>query len=364
MRYVVGFLEHVPMLKAMMAGRTREAIELTNRVTIEIHTASFRAIRGYTIIAAICDEISFWQTDDGSANPDTEILNGVRPGMATVGGALLLCISSPYAKRGCLWSAYRAHYGRDGPVLVWQAPTTAMNPTVDQQVIADAYAADEAAAAAEYGAEFRRDIESFVAREAVDAVVVPGRRELPPVFGVKYRAFVDPSGGSQDSMTLAVAHRAGPRLVLDCVREVRPPFNPSEVVAEFAETLKTYRLSSVVGDRYAGEWPRERFREHGIRYEPSEKTKSEIYAELLPLLNSAAVELLDQPRLTAQLLALDRRTARGGKDSIDHAPGGHDDVVNAAAGVLVLAKATQSAPLSRANARPAVEFLPEFIRAW
>ena len=44
--------------------------------------------------------------------------------------------------------------------------------------------------------------------------------------------------------------------------------------------------------------------------------------------------LLDHPRLIAQLGGLERRTARGGKDSIDHAPGAHDDVANAAAGVL------------------------------
>ena len=94
-----------------------------------------------------------------------------------------------------------------------------------------------AAAAAEYGAEFRRDIESFVSREAVDAVVVQGRHELAPRSAVEYVAFVDPSGGSQDSMTLAIAHRENDRAVLDCVRERRPPFNPSDVVAEFVVTL-------------------------------------------------------------------------------------------------------------------------------
>ena len=107
-----------------------------------------------------------------------------------------------------------------------------MNPAVDAQLIADAYAADEAAAAAEYGAEFRKDIESFVSREAVEAVVVPGRHELPPSAGTPYVAFVDPSGGSQDSMTLAIAHQSVDRTVLDCVRErrrrsVRPRWSQS-----------------------------------------------------------------------------------------------------------------------------------------
>ena len=46
------------------------------------------------------------------------------------------------------------------------------------------------------------------------------------------------------------------------------------------------------------------------------------------------LELLDTPRLHAQLLGLERRTACGGRDSIDHAPGAHDDVANAVAGAL------------------------------
>jgi len=92
---------------------------------------------------------------------------------------LLLVISSPYARRGELFRDYRDHYGKDGaPVLVWQAPSGIMNPRLDPQVIADAYAADEVAAAAEYGVQFRRDIESFVNREAVDAGVLPRRRDL------------------------------------------------------------------------------------------------------------------------------------------------------------------------------------------
>ena len=365
MRYITGFLDAVPMLRQMVASRTKETIELTNRVVIEVHTANFRAVRGYSLIGAICDEIAFWQTDDGSANPDTEILNGLRPGMATVPGALLLGISSPYARRGALWEAYRKHYGRDGdPVLVWQGDTRTMNPTVDPRLIAEAYEQDDAAAAAEYGAEFRRDIESFVSREAVEAVVVAGRRELPPVAGMRYRAFVDPSGGSQDSMTLAIAHREKERAVLDCVRECRPPFSPAEVVAEFAATLRAYRVTAVEGDAYAGQWPQERFREHRVRYELAEKRKSDIYGELLPLLNSGRVELLDQPRLISQLCALERRTAWGGRDSIDHPPGAHDDVINASAGALLRAAEGGATALSRAYERRAVTYLPEYCRNW
>jgi hypothetical protein len=207
---------------------------------------------------------------------------------------------------------------------------------VDQAIIAEAYEADPAAAAAEYGAEFRRDIEGFVSREAVEACVVPGRFELGPVPGVEYVAFTDPSGGSSDSMTLALAHQESERAVLDLVRERRPPFSPEDVVSEFAVILKAFRCASVTGDRYGGEWPPERFSVHGIQYVVAEKTKSELYRELLPLVNSGRIELLDEPRLLAQLLGLERRVARGGRDSIDHAPNGHDDMVNAVAGALAV----------------------------
>ena len=91
-------------------------------------------------------------------------------------------------------------------------------------------------------------------------------------------------------MTLAIAHRDGGRDVLDCLRERRPPFSPEAVVQEFADVLKSYRISTVTGDRYAGEWPRERFRVHGINYEIVEKNRSELYLELLPAINSQTVE--------------------------------------------------------------------------
>jgi hypothetical protein len=344
-RYVAALFDGCPMLAPLVAQRTNEALRLTNGIDIEIHTASFRSVRGYSIVCAILDEVAYWPTDE-SANPDQEIVAALKPGMASVPEALLVGISSPYARRGELWRAYERHHGRDGdPVLTWQADTRSMNPAIDPAVIAAAYEDDDSRAAAEYGAQFRRDVEGFVSREAVMTCVVPERRELLPVPGVNYVAFVDPSGGSADSFTLAVAHRDGERGVLDCIRERRPPFSPDAVVAEFAALLKSYRVTTIRGDRYAGLWPSDRFRAHGIRYQPAEQPKSELYGALLPLLNAGRVELLDERRLVTQLLGLERHTARGGRDSIDHAPGNaHDDVVNACAGALVFVTGQRSLP--------------------
>lgn len=336
-RFILGLLESVPLLAPLIESQTADSVTLSNGVTVEIHTASFRVTRGYSLAFVAADEVAFWRSEE-SANPDEEILAATRPGLSNLGGMLLLA-SSPYSKRGVLYKAFRDHYGRDGArTLVWRGTSLEMNPSLDPGVVDRAYQDDPASAAAEYGAEFRNDVSAFVMREAVDGCVVPGRYELPPLPGAHYRAFVDPSGGSADSMTLAIAHADKAISVLDAVREVRPPFSPEGVVQDFCTLLKSYRVGRVTGDRYAGEWPREQFRKQGIAYDLADKPKSDLYRDVLPLLNSGQVELLDLPRLAVQLCGLERRVARGGRDSIDHSPGAHDDVANSAAGALLLAK--------------------------
>ena len=297
LRYVTGILDSSPLLSSMIEDRLKDTIRLNNGVDIEIHTSSFRAVRGYSIISAVCDEIAFWRSED-SANPDKEVINALRPGMAGIPNPLLFCISSPYGRSGALWDAHQRHYGKNGDVLVWQSDTVSMNPTIAQDVIDEAYERDASVAAAEYGGQFRVDVELFITREAVDAVVVEGRLELPP-SGRRYAAFVDPSGGSHDSFTLGVAHEEEGRRVLDLVRERKPPFSPEDVVREFSEILRLYRVTEVHGDRYSGEFVVEQFRKCGIAYKASSRTKSEIYGELLPLINSRQVELLDDGRLIA-----------------------------------------------------------------
>jgi hypothetical protein len=213
-----------------------------------------------------------------------------------------------------------------------------MNPGISQAVVDRAFEDDPASAAAEWGAQFRSDVETLFAREALDAVVVRGRFELPPVPGVSYIGFVDPSGGSADSFTLAIAHRDPAGVpVLDLMREAKPPFSPEAVTAEFAGECRRYNVGSVTGDKYAGEWPREQFRKCGIEYVTSELTRSELYLEALPMVNSSSVELLDNSRLLGQLAGLERRVGRSGRDAIDHRPASHDDCANAAAGALIFA---------------------------
>jgi hypothetical protein len=347
-QYIVSIFETVPVLRELMASATAGSLTLTTSTDVEVAPANFRTLRGRTAAAVICDEIAFWRNEaDYSTNPDKFVLDAARPALATTGGPLI-CISSPHARRGEMWLAYKRDYGPAGDplILVAKADSRSLNPTLPQRVVDRAYERDAVAASAEYGGEFRSDLEAFVSLEAVEACVSANVRERLPVAGHRYVAFVDPSGGSSDSFTLAVSHRASDGLVvLDCVRERQPPFSPADVVTEFAAVLRSYRCSKVTGDKYAGEFPRELFRKCGVAYQLAERSKSEFYVELLPLINSRRVDLLDDRKAVAQLVGLERRVSRLGKDSIDHPPGGHDDRINAIAGAAVLAAGAGRGPM-------------------
>jgi hypothetical protein len=137
--------------------RTSEEIELSTGVTIRIESASFRTPRGFSVVGLVADEIAFWR-DDAGANPDREILRAVRPALASVAGSLLVAISTPYATRGMLHETFERHYAHDSDVLVVQAPTRTLNPTIPQRLIDRAMEEEPASAAAEQ----RNGTRSFV----------------------------------------------------------------------------------------------------------------------------------------------------------------------------------------------------------
>jgi hypothetical protein len=336
MRYLTAILNSVPMLRAMIVRQDSESIELNNGITIEITTASYRTIRGYTVVAALCDEIAFWRSED-SANPAEEILAAIIPAMSKIPGAMLIALGTPYRRSGPLYESYRRHYGQnDSPILVVQADTRTMNPSVPQSVIDRAFEQDPVNASAEYLAQFRSDVGSFLDGDLIERAIETGRRERAPIEAVHYWAFTDPSGGSHDSFTLAIGHHEKERLVLDVLRGITPPCDPSVVVKEFATILKSYRCDRVTGDHYSGQWVVESFEKKGVTYRHSDRNKSELYLETLPLFAQGCIDLVDYQRLTMELMQLERRTARSGKDSVDHAPGGHDDLANSCCGVLAL----------------------------
>ncbi len=336
--YISAVFDSTPLLAEMIASRTADSLMLTNGVSIEIRAASFRGLRGVTALAVLADESCFWRSDETSRNADSEILDAVRPALATTGGPLVL-ISSPYSKRGETYAIYKRHYGPAGDplILVAQGASRDFNESLPQRVVDRAMEADAASASAEYLGQWRADVSGWADLALIEAAVDYGVTVRPPstVQRLAYRAGSDPSGGARDSFTTAICHDEGNIAVLDCIVEIKAPFNPTEATEQMAAVLSSYGLRETVGDKYAAEWVVDAFAKCGIKYRHSERDRSAIYLDALPMLTSGRVRLLDNKRLVNQFASLERRTSPGGRDRVDHGPGGHDDLCNAAALALI-----------------------------
>ena len=225
-----------PLLKQLVLRETSEEIELRNGIAIRVQTPNYRRIRGFTAVAAILDEAAFW-LDENTAQPDFEVLNAVRPCLATTGG-LLVAISSPHARKGILWEAYQRDYGEAGDPGILVAKGSTLDFNLDRD--------------ANGKLKLQNAILLLLLQSAAPSSEPTWRPSSParssrrvqrgaydPAFA--YVGFVDPSGGSADSMTLAIAHVEDNITVLDVVREVVPPFAPSEVCEQFADVLKAYK---------------------------------------------------------------------------------------------------------------------------
>jgi hypothetical protein len=251
-------------------------------------------------------------------------------------------ISSAYAKSGELYDSYKRYFGPDGPpdILVAYGTSRDLNPLLPQDEIDRALEKDPVRNRAEYLSEWRSDVEGFIPREIVEACI-GDYHELPPSSGICYRCFVDAASGvpEGDSYAIAISHKLGDRVVIDAIREVRPPFSPSEVVSSVLLPLcKAYNVSSVTGDNYAGEYPKALIRTIGVSYDLAKKHKTDLYVDpFLPLLNSRKIDLPRNDRAVSQICSLERAMQRSGREQITHPTHGHDDIANAIAGAADIA---------------------------
>jgi hypothetical protein len=339
LEYVAGLVEASDLLKAELVNRTSDALEFRHSTRLEVATASYRTVRGRSLAGTVIDESAFLRADD-SALPDQELYRAVKPALMTLKG-LLLVISSPHRKMGLLYQAHEKYFGNDAASNLYiHASSLELNPTLDAGVIAEELEADPEGARSEYYAEFRADRSGYLDDALIDATqekAAPGRRRAS-------FAFVDMSGGRFDAAALGIAHaedcsppgtRSPPRLILDVLVHVPSPHEPAAVAASFARTLQDHGLHRVVGDKYAAEWVVSAFAQHGITYEASDLSASEIYVEMLPCFAERRVQLVNDSKLLTELRLLERKPRVGGRgDLVDHPRGAHDDLAIAAVGAL------------------------------
>ncbi len=344
--YIEGKIRRSPVLQRhVMATRAHE-LELDNRITIAIHPASFRAIRGLSVVSCICDEIAFWWTEDGYANPDIEVLRAVRPAMATFPHGKLLLVSSPYTMNGALWDIWQRR-DSDPDTLVWRAPTALMNPTVPASFLAKEQARDVENFRREYGAEFTEAVSGFLSSDAIEACVVPDRVEVPPNPDTHYCAAVD-AAYKGDQFTLAVAHLDHDRhvVIVDLLHgwqgSRKEPLRLGDVMPQIEAICKRYDVHNVLGDQFGAEPLKDAFQRHGLTYEErtfTNQSKADIYATLRTRIMDGTIELLDHKAALRELRALELENLPGGGIRIGHPRHGHDDFADAIA--LAVSEASQ-----------------------
>jgi hypothetical protein len=346
-KYIVGLLRSVPALDRLVRNETKDAVELSTGVVVEVITAGVAAPRGRAYALVIVEEAAFLPADD-SAEPDVELLRAVRPALARVPGSLLAVISSPYARAGELYRTWSARFGRDDDahVLVVQSDTLTLNPAFSAREVARAYAEDPVAAEAEYGAQFRADVQALLMREAIAAVVPAGVRERAPDPTRTSHAHLDfATGSGEDAAALAIACADdGGRAVLQAVRRWPPPFDPSAVIAEGAVLLRRFDVATVTIDRFAPGLVADLLRRHAVEARLATQDTSAAFVSLLALVNSRGCELLDDAGLLRELQGLERRALPGGRDRVGHGARGHDDVAAATAFALTAAAHEASEP--------------------
>jgi hypothetical protein len=338
LNYTRSYFTDIPLLAGMLTRETATGFELSNGIDIVIATNNFRSIRGRAVLLAIFDECAFYR-DESSSAPDEEMYKAITPALASLSpGSMIIGISSPYRKAGLLYKKYKKYFGQNDDVLVIQAPTRSLNPTIPQDLIDRELADDPAGADAEWMANFRNDIGGWLDIALIDAAVDYGVTvRSPATLHHTYTAAADPAGGSgKDSFTAAISHNENGTAVLDCLIEIKPPFNPTEAVAQVAAMLQSYNLTEITGDAYAASWVVSAFASCGITYKHSDRNRSEIYRDAMPLFTSGRARILDIQKLISQFGSLERKTSPMGKDKIDHGPNGHDDLCNSAALAMVL----------------------------
>ena len=116
------------------------------------------------------------------------------------------------------------------------------------------------------------------------------------------------------------------KIIADVVRGKKPPFDPASVAAEYAALAREYGCRTITGDNYAPGWVAGAFEAARCEYRRSPLTRSDLYIEGLPFFTRGLVSIPDHQALIRELRLLERRTARSGKDSVDHGLSGSDDL--------------------------------------
>jgi len=358
--YISLYLHASPVLEGLIVEERRSEIELRNGITIRCLPCSHVTVRGISVICAICDELGFWQHEENAANPEREVIAELRPTMATFPNAKLIKISTPFRKEGILYENLQDRDGLQYPV--WQVSTREMNPTIPEDVFTEADRENPEHYRREYLAEFTDSLAGWIPRELLDACVIPGRRELPPVRDASYIAVVDPAFRSSD-FGFSILCKAGEYVTVlystrwTGTREI--PLQLETVLRQIKDILSRYGIGAVVGDQFCFPLIKQQFEKFGIFYTEfhfGPHTRASIFGNLRQLISQQRISLIDEPELLRQLRCLEEIRMPNGNIDIRPPGSSKDDVA--------ITVALGAFELTNRPTRPSPFIMPTFGRQY
>ncbi len=160
--YTQSYFSDIGLLRGLVMRETSDGLGLSTGAELSVLASNFRNVRGRSMACVVMDEVAFRRSET-TASPDTETYAALVPSLATIRGAMLIGISTPYRRSGLLYAKWRDHFGQDDDdVLVVHGGSRIFNPTLPEKVVEDALRRDAAAARSEWLAEWRDDIAAFL----------------------------------------------------------------------------------------------------------------------------------------------------------------------------------------------------------
>lgn len=313
-----------------------------SRVQIKVGAASKKTTRGIAACAVLCDEISYWGTDEKFAETDVEILRAVKPSqMQFKDKFLLIKLSSPGIKQGVLYDEYQRRFELPKNYAVFKAPSWIWNPSmVTENFLKTELELDPTGFASEYRGDFVDTLSDFISPELVDQCIVKSQLMLAPESkgsDVTYTAVID-AAFKGDRFAFTIMGQHGPRIkqyILKTWKGSRAEPLKAKEVAQFISTIcKDYGISRVNADQFAFQPLKEIFEQFGLTLIENPFTnnfKKLIYYNLKSLVHNVKVDLLDNPINIMEIKQLKVEQSSTGTVRIGHPIGGHDDAASVTA---------------------------------
>lgn len=313
-----------------------------SRVQIKVGAASKNTSRGIAGCVVLCDEISFWGTDEKLSETDVEILRAVRPSQMQFKDKFLqIKLSSPGIKQGILYEEYQKRFELPPNYIVFKAPSWVWNPLmVSEEFLRNELAKDPTGFDSEYRANFVDSLSDFISPELVDQCVVKGQLMMPPETKgteVVYTGVID-AAFKGDRFAFTIMGQCGPRIkqyIMKTWSGSRAEPLKAKEMAQFISTIcKDYGIQRVNADQFAFQPLKEIFEQFNLTLVENPFTndfKKKIYYTLKSLIHNLKIDLLDNNLAVSEIKQLQVEQSSTGTVRIGHPVGGHDDAASVTA---------------------------------